>query len=85
MNGIKIYQTPSGWIYEVWLMGRAIVIGCCSTLTAATRQAARAARVRRGTQGRDRSGSAASRRHVLRRRPAPSSSRSDDVIGVVVV
>jgi hypothetical protein len=40
MNGIKVYETSSGWIYEVWFMGRAVVIGCCATLAAATRQAA---------------------------------------------
>lgn len=40
MNGIKVYQTPGGWIYEVWFMGRAIVIGCCATRAAATREAA---------------------------------------------
>jgi hypothetical protein len=36
MNGIWIYETPGGWIYE----GRAGVIGCCLTLEAATREAA---------------------------------------------
>ena len=40
MNGIKVYQTASGWIYEVWFMDRAVVIGCCTTLAAATRHAA---------------------------------------------
>jgi hypothetical protein len=40
MNGIKVYETSSGWIYELWLMGRPVVIGCCATLAAATRQAA---------------------------------------------
>ncbi|MEA3155947.1 MAG: hypothetical protein QOK44_3536 [Betaproteobacteria bacterium] len=85
MNGIKIYPAPSGWIYEVWFMGRAIAVGCCATLAAATREAARAARVCRGAPGRDRSGPAAPRRRVLRGRAALPSSRSRDVIGVVVV
>jgi hypothetical protein len=40
MNGIKIYQTSSGWIYQVWFMDRAIIIGCCATLEAAMREAA---------------------------------------------
>ena len=38
-DGVKLYQTSSGWIYEVWFMHRAIVIGCCATLAAARRQA----------------------------------------------
>jgi hypothetical protein len=40
MNGIRIYQTSSGWIYEVWFMGRAVVIGCSATLAKATLAAA---------------------------------------------
>jgi hypothetical protein len=40
LNGIRIYETPNGWIYEVWFMGRASVIGCCTTFAAATREAA---------------------------------------------
>lgn len=40
MNGIKIYEGASGWIYEVWFADRLVVIGCCATLAAATRQAA---------------------------------------------
>jgi hypothetical protein len=40
MNGVKIYESSSGWIYEVWFMGRAVVIGCCLTLEDATREAA---------------------------------------------
>jgi hypothetical protein len=40
MNGIKLYRTASGWIYEVWFTGRPIVIGCCATLEAASRAAA---------------------------------------------
>jgi hypothetical protein len=40
MNGIKVYQGSSGWIYEVWRMDRPVVIGCCATLEAATREAA---------------------------------------------
>jgi hypothetical protein len=40
MNGIKLYRTASGWIYEVRFTGRPIVIGCCATLEAASRAAA---------------------------------------------
>ena len=40
MDGTKIYQTASGWIYEVWLRGRVVVVGCRATLEAATRAAA---------------------------------------------
>ena len=40
MNGIRIYETSSGWIYEVWVMGRAVIIGCCRTFEAATKEAA---------------------------------------------
>lgn len=39
MNGINVHQTPDGWIYEVRYMGCLIVIGCCATLAAATREA----------------------------------------------
>ena len=39
MNGINVYQTPSGWVYEVRFMGCLTVIGCCATLAAATLQA----------------------------------------------
>jgi hypothetical protein len=38
-SGIKLYPTSDGWIYEVWFMNRAIVIGCCATFAAATREA----------------------------------------------
>jgi hypothetical protein len=31
MNGIFVYQTPSGWIYEVRCLGCPIAIGCCAT------------------------------------------------------
>jgi hypothetical protein len=41
MNGIFVYQTPSGWIYEVRCLGCPIAIGCCATLAAATDQASR--------------------------------------------
>ena len=40
MNGIRIYESSSGWIYEVWIRGRAVIVGCCRTLEAATREAA---------------------------------------------
>jgi hypothetical protein len=40
LDGAKIYQTPSGWIYEVWFQGRLITIGCRVTLEAARREAA---------------------------------------------
>jgi hypothetical protein len=40
MNGIKVYETSNGWIYEVWCMERPIVIGCCATLESAMREAA---------------------------------------------
>ena len=39
MNGISVYQTSSGWIYEVRYMGCPIVIEYCATLGAATGQA----------------------------------------------
>ena len=42
MNGIRIYESSSGWIYEVWFLGRAVIVGCCRTLETATREAARA-------------------------------------------
>ena len=40
MRGANIYLTGNGWIYEVWFQGRVIVIGCCTTLEAAMREAA---------------------------------------------
>jgi hypothetical protein len=40
MDSTRIYQTASGWVYEVWFQGRVIVIGCRATLEAATRAAA---------------------------------------------
>ena len=39
MNGINVYETPGGWVYEVRFMGCLTVIGCCATLAAATLQA----------------------------------------------
>lgn len=39
-NGVRIYEVPSGWIYEVWFQGRVITIGCRITLEAAKRAAA---------------------------------------------
>lgn len=39
MNDIRIYETSSGWIHEVWVMGRAVIIGCCRTSEAATKEA----------------------------------------------
>ena len=38
--GAKIYETPSGWIYQVWLQGRVVSVGCRATFEAATRAAA---------------------------------------------
>ncbi|MGZ9003539.1 MAG: hypothetical protein ACXW20_07130 [Burkholderiales bacterium] len=40
MNQVTIYQTHSGWIYEVWFQGRIVVIGCSTTFDAARRAAA---------------------------------------------
>jgi hypothetical protein len=40
MDGSKIYQGIGGWIYEVWVQGRIVVIGCRATFEAATRAAA---------------------------------------------
>lgn len=40
MNGIRIYQAPYGWIYQVCFMGRTVVLGCCPTLEEAMREAA---------------------------------------------
>lgn len=42
MNGIKVYQTPNGWIFEVRFQGSIIIIGCRSTLEAAHRAALQA-------------------------------------------
>lgn len=39
MNGVKIYQTANGWIYEIWYLGRAIIVGCSATLADATLEA----------------------------------------------
>jgi len=40
MNAVKIYPSRSGgWIYEVWVAERLIVIGCCHTREAAEREA----------------------------------------------
>ena len=36
MKTISIYKSAAGgWIYEVWIATRAIVIGCCATREAA--------------------------------------------------
>jgi len=40
VDGVRIYQTPSGWLYEVWFQSRLITIGCPATLEAAKRAAA---------------------------------------------
>jgi len=40
VSGVRIYQAPSGWIYEVWFQGRVITLGCRATLEAAKRAAA---------------------------------------------
>ena len=40
VDGTRVYQMPSGWIYEVWFQGRIITIGCRVTLEAAQRAAA---------------------------------------------
>ncbi|MGZ8231249.1 MAG: hypothetical protein ACXW2A_14520 [Burkholderiales bacterium] len=42
MTGAKIYETLSGWVYEIWFQGRIIVIGCRASLEAAQRAAAEA-------------------------------------------
>jgi hypothetical protein len=40
VNGVKIYQIPTGWMYEVLFQGRLITIGFRVTLEAAEREAA---------------------------------------------
>ena len=37
MNGIKVYRSHNGWIYELWFHGRCVVVGCCKTEAAAYR------------------------------------------------
>ena len=40
MNGINIYPSRSGgWIYEVWVAARLVVMGCCRTREAAVQAA----------------------------------------------
>jgi hypothetical protein len=40
MKGIKVYPSKSGgWIYEVWIAARLVVIGCCRTREAAEQAA----------------------------------------------
>ena len=40
MKHVNIYPAPSGgWIYEVWVAARAVVIGCCGTREAAEHEA----------------------------------------------
>ena len=40
MRQIRVYPAmDSGWIYEVWIAARAIVIGHCATREAAEEQA----------------------------------------------
>jgi hypothetical protein len=38
-GGTNIYPIADGWVYEVWFLGRVVVIGCCATLEAAMRAA----------------------------------------------
>jgi hypothetical protein len=42
MTGIRIYQTYSGWVYEIWFQGRVVIVGCRATREAAQRAAAAA-------------------------------------------
>ena len=40
MKRVNIYPaTSGGWIYEVWVAARAVVIGCCGTREAAEHEA----------------------------------------------
>ena len=40
MRKVSIYKSAGGWIYEVWIAARAIVIGRCETREAAEAEAA---------------------------------------------
>ena len=39
-KNVNVYPSQSGgWIYEVWIESRAVVIGCCRTREAAEHEA----------------------------------------------
>ena len=40
MKKVSVYKSAEGWIYEVWIASRAIVIGRCFTREAAEAEAA---------------------------------------------
>ena len=40
MNDIRIYAARGGWLYEVWIASRLVVLGWCATRERAERQAA---------------------------------------------
>lgn len=40
MRDVNVYRSESGgWIYEVWIAARLVVIGCCHTREAAVQEA----------------------------------------------
>ena len=40
MKDVNVYPSESGgWIYEVWIAARLVVIGCCLTREAALHEA----------------------------------------------
>ncbi len=43
MNNINVYPAASGgWMYEVWVEARAVVVGWCRTREGAVREASQA-------------------------------------------
>ena len=41
MRDVNVYRSQSGgWIYEVWIAARLVIIGCCLTREAAELEAA---------------------------------------------
>jgi len=43
MNNINVYPAPTGgWMYEVWVEARAVVVGWCRTRESAVYEASRA-------------------------------------------
>jgi hypothetical protein len=43
VNNVHVYPAPSGgWIYEVWVAARAVVVGWCRTREAAELAASQA-------------------------------------------
>jgi hypothetical protein len=40
MSAAKVYESGTGWMYEVWYQGRVIIVGYRGTFEAATRAAA---------------------------------------------